>query len=97
MPRPLRIELENGPYHVTSRGRGRRAIVRDDADRQSWLECGIESSELQLLLDERVSLASISAVSNMPWLMCARRAHRSGGGNSRIATELTDSRLPGFC
>ena len=38
MARPLRIELENGLYHVTCRGWERREIVRDDADRESWLE-----------------------------------------------------------
>jgi REP element-mobilizing transposase RayT len=38
MARPLRIEIENGLYHVTSRGWQRRAIVRDEADRQSWWE-----------------------------------------------------------
>lgn len=38
MARPLRIEVENGLYHVTSRGWQRRAIVRDEADRQAWWE-----------------------------------------------------------
>ncbi len=41
MARPLRIELAGGLYHVMSRGNERRAIVRDDADRQrrlDWLE-----------------------------------------------------------
>ncbi len=36
MARPLRIDIENGLYHVTSRGWERRAIARDD--RQRWLE-----------------------------------------------------------
>ena len=41
MARPLRIELAGGLYHVMSRGNERRAIVRDDADRQrrlDWLQ-----------------------------------------------------------
>ena len=41
MARPLRIELAGGLYHVMSRGNTRRAIVRDDADRQrrlDWLQ-----------------------------------------------------------
>jgi len=38
MARPLRIDVEDGLYHVTSRSWERRAIVRDDRDRQRWLE-----------------------------------------------------------
>ena len=38
MSRPLRIEIENGIYHVTARGWERRLIVRDDRDRQESLE-----------------------------------------------------------
>ena len=37
MARPLRIELPDGVYHVTSRGLERRAIVRDVRDRQQWV------------------------------------------------------------
>ena len=36
MSRSLRIEIENGLYHVTSRGWERRVIVRDDRDREQW-------------------------------------------------------------
>ena len=36
MARPLRIDIENGVYHVTARGWERRRIVRDDRDRQQW-------------------------------------------------------------
>ena len=38
MARPLRIDLPDGVYHVTSRGLERRRIVRDDADRQRWVD-----------------------------------------------------------
>lgn len=38
MARPLRIEIEDGLYHVTSRGWERRVIVKDDGDRQEWLK-----------------------------------------------------------
>jgi len=38
MARPLRIEYPGALYHVTSRGNGRQAIVRDDRDRQSLLD-----------------------------------------------------------
>lgn len=37
MARPLRIEIENGLYHVTVRGWERRTIVRTDRDREDWL------------------------------------------------------------
>ena len=38
MSRPLRIQVENGIYHVTARGWERRVIVRDDRDRQECLK-----------------------------------------------------------
>ena len=38
MARPLRIDIEDGLYHVTSRGWERRHVVRDDRDRQRWFE-----------------------------------------------------------
>ena len=38
MARPLRIEIEDGVYHVTTRGWERRRIVRSDRDREDWLE-----------------------------------------------------------
>ena len=38
MARPLRIDIRDGVYHVTSRGLERREIVRDDADRVKWEE-----------------------------------------------------------
>jgi putative transposase len=38
MATPLRIELPDGVYHVTSRGLERREIVCDDRDRRKWLE-----------------------------------------------------------
>lgn len=37
MARPLRIEIEDGLYHVTVRGWERRRIVRGDRDREDWL------------------------------------------------------------
>jgi len=37
MARPLRIELEGGLYHVTSRGDRREAIYEDDEDRRKFL------------------------------------------------------------
>jgi putative transposase len=37
MPRPLRPPIENGLYHVTSRGNRRCEIYRDEADRKYFL------------------------------------------------------------
>ena len=38
MARALRIEIAAGRYHVTSRGKERRAIFRQDTDRLHFLE-----------------------------------------------------------
>jgi putative transposase len=35
--RPLRIEFAGALYHVTARGNERKAIVRDDRDREEWV------------------------------------------------------------
>jgi len=37
MARPLRIEYEGAHYHVTSRGNERKAVFRDDTDREQFL------------------------------------------------------------
>jgi REP element-mobilizing transposase RayT len=39
MARPLRIEFPGALYHVTARGNERKPIVRDDSDRELWLQC----------------------------------------------------------
>jgi hypothetical protein len=38
MARPLKIEFPGAIYHVTARGSAREAIVRDDADRDLFLD-----------------------------------------------------------
>ncbi len=38
MSRPLRIEIEKGVYHVTSRGWEKHVIVDDERDREKWFE-----------------------------------------------------------
>jgi len=38
MARPIRVEYEGAVYHVTARGNDRRAIYRDDGDRERFLE-----------------------------------------------------------
>ncbi len=38
MARPLRIQIPGGRYHLTARGNERRAIFRDERDREHFLE-----------------------------------------------------------
>jgi len=38
MARPLRIELAGGLYHVITRGNERKAVFRDDSDRERYLQ-----------------------------------------------------------
>src|SRR5450759_1799548 len=38
MPRPLRLEAEGAVYHVIARGNERKAVFRDDRDRQEYLD-----------------------------------------------------------
>ena len=38
MARAIRVEFENAVYHVTARGNERKAIYRDDRDRERFLE-----------------------------------------------------------
>lgn len=38
MARSLRIEFPGAVYHVTSRGNARQDIVRDDSDREKWMD-----------------------------------------------------------
>ena len=52
MSRPLRLEFPGALYHVTARGWERRTIVRDDRDRQQWLD--LFSRHLRLLGREPV-------------------------------------------
>ncbi len=45
MPRPLRIEVPRGIYHVIARGNERKSIFRDDEDRVAYLVRLAECSE----------------------------------------------------
>jgi len=47
MARPLRIDLAGGWYHVTARGIDRRAIIRDDRDREQFGEIGTAAAFAQ--------------------------------------------------
>jgi hypothetical protein len=53
MARPLRIDIQDGLYHVTSRGWERRDVVRDERDRQRWLQLLVESQDLTPVLCRR--------------------------------------------
>ena len=45
MARPLRIEFDGALYHVTSRGNERKAIFKDDSDRESFLDTVFQVTE----------------------------------------------------
>ena len=45
MARPIRVAFPGAVYHVTARGNERRAIYRDDADRECFLEMAEEVCE----------------------------------------------------
>ena len=45
MARPIRVEYVDAVYHVTARGNERKAIYRDDADRQRYVETLDETVE----------------------------------------------------
>lgn len=45
MARPIRVEFPGAVYHVTARGNERRAIFRDDVDRQRFLETLAQAAE----------------------------------------------------
>lgn len=63
MARPLRVDVEDGVYHVVTRGIDRNAIFRSDSDRKHWLmlmEGAVERFRLRLfayvLMDNHVHL-----------------------------------------
>ncbi len=37
MARPLRIEYPGAVYHITNRGNEKKAVFKDDTDRQTFL------------------------------------------------------------
>ena len=45
MARPLRIEYDGALYHVTSRGNERKAIFKDDSDRELFLNTLFQVNE----------------------------------------------------
>jgi len=43
MERPLRVDIEDGVYHVVTRGIDRADIFRSDLDRKHWLDLMAEA------------------------------------------------------
>ena len=95
MARPLRIEAPGAWYHITARGNERRAIFRDERDRQQFLELTGELDErfgvevhAYVLLDNHYHLVVRPALANvsraMQWLAVSyavwfNRRHRRVG------------------
>lgn len=86
MPRPPRLQLAGGTYHVTSRGNRRQAIYQDDDDRRRFLalrdrvvcRCGwrlraycLMTNHFHLLLE--TPKPNLSA--GMQWLKCNYAAY----------------------
>ena len=53
MTRPLRIEYPGALYHVTCRGNEKRAIFKDDQDREKFLEI-FQRSEVAIFTREDI-------------------------------------------
>ncbi len=95
MARPIRIEIPGGWYHVMARGNERRAIFRDDHDRQRFVELlaeWVERFGLRLhawvLMDNHYHLLVETPEANlsraMQWLAVSytvwfNRRHRRAG------------------
>ena len=76
MARPQRIEYEGAVYHVTARGNERRAIFRDDADREHFLRALAESVER---FEVRL------------YLFCLMTNHRPAAMEARTRTRIQSS------
>ena len=58
MARPLRIEYSGAYYHVTAWGNERKAIFRDDTDREKFLDLvgrSVEQFDLRLHADTPIN------------------------------------------
>ena len=69
MSRPVRVEFADAVYHVTARGNERKAIYRDDADRQRFLETVEQAVERFGVVGARQA----SKVKSWPHLPAAER------------------------
>jgi len=76
MARPLRIEYPGAWYHVTCRGNERRAIFRDERDRERFLEVLDETRELfrvevhgYVLMENHVHLVLMTPGGNLQRFM----------------------------
>jgi putative transposase len=95
MARPLRIEVADGWHHVTARGNERRAIYREDGDRQRFVELLGEMAErfglvvaVYVLMDNHFHLVLRTPLANLSravqWLNVSysswfNRRHRRSG------------------
>jgi REP element-mobilizing transposase RayT len=93
MARPLRILLENGIYHVISRGAGGRDLYLTDRDRNAYLarlEVARVKHQLQLLayclLQNHVHLLVRTPLANLPQAMHAINAPYAAGFLKRNET-----------
>jgi hypothetical protein len=80
MARPIRVEYANAVYHLTARGNERRAIYRDDRDRQGLLLGG------EALLEKvRQLLATHAGQEEIRW-----RRRVAVGEVSRVVRSLAE-------
>jgi putative transposase len=95
MARPIRVEYVNAVYHVTARGNERRAIFRDDHDRERFLEtleetrqrfgvvihvfCLMQNHYHLLLQTPRANLSAAAGWLQTTYTVRFNRRHRRSG------------------
>jgi len=83
MTLPLRIEYAVAHYHVTSRGNERKAIFRDDTDRELFLlTSGSNRSNRSSCSTAETALSSVEGLSSSPKALAAVILVLSPGSNS---------------
>jgi len=98
MARPLRIQYEDALYHVTCRGNERKAIFRDDHDKNLFLELlndGLKTYHIILycyvLMDNHFHLLLETPLANlskfMRWFNITYTSHHNRRHNKSILVE----------
>ena len=98
MARPLRIQYEDALYHVTCRGNERKAIFRDDHDKNLFLELlndGLKTYNIILycyvLMDNHLHLLLETPLANlskfMRWFNITSTSHHNRRHNKSILVE----------